>query len=218
MATFQTGKWDFYRGMIDISLPLSEKTAIRAIGAKEYTSGFRNVMRAVDEVHASLRHRLTKNNTFILSSSFIADKNQVESIGYPVRILNYESLQDPNAAPTWDNLVNDFDGDNDGVFGIQLSDLQRQALANSIMENEGVFPFDLGGGSLVSPLSTPNKGKEFRAKLRNDWNIGDNTSLIQQLQYRSYSSYYTRQTGAFNYVYWNRRGEVNADPRAPFGH
>jgi outer membrane receptor protein involved in Fe transport len=81
--------------------------------------------------------------------------------------------------------------------------------------SDGFKPFDLGDGDVISPLSSPNKGEELRVKLKSDWNFSDNGHLVQQLQYRDYESTFSRQTGAYNYVYWNRRGEINADPRAP---
>ena len=64
-------------------------------------------------------------------------------------------------------------------------------------------------------ISRPNEGEEFRIKVRQDIELGDNWSLTQQLQYRSYESEYIRQTSAFNYVYVDRNGTTNLEPRAP---
>lgn len=215
-ASVQFGSWDYYRIMADASLPINEKTSFRIVAAKESTDGYRTVERNVNEIHTSFKYKVADNNTFVLSSSYVDDRNQVESIGYPVRIFNRESLANPDDTNiTWEDLVNDTDADGDGIFGIQLTDDQRVTLANSITANEGLYPFDLNGGNLISPLSKPNDGEEFRIKLRNDWNIGKNSLLTQQVMYRNYASDFTRQTGAFNYVYWNRNGEINANPRAP---
>lgn len=215
-ATAQIGNWNYYRIMADASLPINKKTAFRIVVAKESTDGYRNVEKDVNELHASFKYKLTDNNTFIVSSSYIDDKNQIESVGYPVRIFSRESLADPKDKNiTWEDLVNDSNADGDKYIGIQLTEEQRKELAKSIRTTDGIHPFDLGDGNLISPLSKPNKGKEFRIKLRNDWNISKNTKLTQQLLYRKYNSDFTRQTGAYNYVYWNRRGEINANPRAP---
>jgi len=111
--------------------------------------------------------------------------------------------------------VNDSDADGDGDLGIQLTDDQRDELANSIANNDGREPYDLGDTGLISPLSEPNEGEETRLKIRHDWAISENTMLTQQVQYRQYDSDFIRQTGAFNYIYWDRRDEINADPRAP---
>ena len=162
-----------------------------------------------------LKHKFSKKSEFILSAAFIDDEYQIDAIGDPVRILNEASLTNPSLGYDWTNLINDSDADNDGIFGIQLTDLQRQILANSITSSDGLLPYDLGDGNLISPLSEPNQGKEFRVKLKHDWNISSKTILTQQVLYRGFTSDFTRQTGAFNYVYWNRRGEINAEPRAP---
>lgn len=212
----QVGRWDYYRLMMDASLPLSERWAIRIVAAKEAATGYRSLKRDVNETYATIKYKLAKNNTFILSSAYIEDENQIDAIGNPVRIFNRESLADPSDTDiTWEDLVNDSDADGDGVWGIQLTEEQRRILASSITSTTGIYPYDLGDGNLISPLSDPNKGNEFRVKLRNDWSIGKNTELIQQALFRTYKSNYTRQTGAFNYVYWNRNGEINASPRAP---
>ena len=99
--------------------------------------------------------------------------------------------------------------------GLQLTDAQRDELAASLVSTDGVQPFDLGDTSLISPISRPNEGEEFRVKLRQDLVINDDWSLTQQLQYRTYETEYIRQTSAFNYVYVDRNGTTNLEPRAP---
>lgn len=212
---FKFGKWNHYRGMLDITGPLNEKTSYRIIAATEAENGYRSLGSERNELYTSLKHTFSDKSEFIVSAAYIDDEVQIDAIGNPVRILNEASLINPDTGYVWENLVNDFDADADGVFGVQLTDSQRQILANSITNSDGLLPYDLGNGNLISPLSEPNKGKEFRVKLRHNWSLSENTNLTQQLQYRSYKSDYTRQTGAYNYVYWNRGGEINANPRAP---
>lgn len=212
---FQLGRWNSFRTMLDATAPLSEKTSYRIVGAIGASDGYRDLSNERSELYTSLRHNVSEKSEFILSAAYINDENQIDAIGDPVRILNEASLINPALGYTADNLINDFDADEDGVFGQQLTDAQRQVLANSIADGDGLTPYDLGDGTLISPLSQPNKGKEFRLKLRHDWSLSEKTTLTQQFQYRSYSSDFTRQTGAFNYVYWNRNGEINALPRAP---
>ncbi len=96
-----------------------------------------------------------------------------------------------------------------------MADRINLQLVDSITSKDGLEPYDLGDQGLISPLSEPNEGSEKRVKLRHDLNFGHSGTLTQQLQYRSYDSDFVRQTGAYNYVYWDRRGEINADPRAP---
>ena len=212
---FQYGSWNHYRTMLDVTAPLNDKTSYRIVTATENDNGYRNLSSGRDEAYLSLKHKFSKKSEFILSAAFIDDEYQIDAIGDPVRILNEASLTNPSLGYDWTNLINDSDADNDGIFGIQLTDLQRQILANSITSSDGLLPYDLGDGNLISPLSEPNQGKEFRVKLKHDWNISSKTILTQQVLYRGFTSDFTRQTGAFNYVYWNRRGEINAEPRAP---
>ncbi|GAA3646256.1 TonB-dependent receptor [Flavivirga jejuensis] len=212
---FQYGKWNHYRGMLDVTGPINNKTSYRIVAATEAENGYRDLSSARDELYASLRHNFSNKSEFLLSAAYIDDENQIDAIGDPVRILNEASLIDPDAGYVWENLVNDFDADNDGIFGVQLTDEQRQILANSITDTDGLLPYNLGSGNLISPLSEPNQGEEFRVKLRHNWTLSNNTNFTQQLQYRTYESEFTRQTGGFNYIYWNRNGEINAGARAP---
>ena len=95
--------------------------------------------------------------------------------------LEFKNHDSINGNPNdWTALVNDSDADGDGVLGIQLTDAQRQQLADSIVATDGFQPFDLGNGAVISPLSSPNKGEELRIKLKSEWQISDEISLTQQ--------------------------------------
>ncbi|MCH6256500.1 TonB-dependent receptor [Puniceicoccaceae bacterium K14] len=212
---FAIGAWDHYRGTIDTTGPLSENTGYRVVASIESEDGFRGLSSERNEIYATLSHSISDNHKFSFLASFLDDENQIDSVGDPVRILNFDSLIDPSLGYTWENLVNDFDADGDGERGVQLTDEQRQILADSITSIDGLEPYDLGSGDLISPIAEPDQGEEFRFKVTHDWTFSETTELTHQLQYRTYESNFTRQTGAFNYVYWNRNGEINADPRAP---
>ena len=102
-------------------------------------------------------------------------------MGHPVRIVNQDSI---NGSQTdWTALVNDSDADGDGVFGIQLTDTQRQELANTITNTDGLRPYDLGSGSVISPLSKPNEGEETsrcsNQRLRSDSFISKRSPSLQ---------------------------------------
>lgn len=207
------GQWNTQQIMLDATGPLSDALAYRFIANHESSDGFRGLEQKRTELFSSLLLNTSKDHGLTFSAAYTDDSVQIDSIGHPVRILNHDSIQ--GQATDWQALVNDSDADNDGLFGIQLTDEQRQQLAQSIRMSDGFKPFDLGSGAVISPLSSPNKGEELRGKLKSDWNFSDNGHLVQQLQYRDYESTFSRQTGAYNYVYWNRRGEINANPRAP---
>ena len=209
------GQWQHHSVMLDTTAPINDDTAYRIVANYDSSDGYRDLGSKRNEIYTSLRHRVNENNEFVLSMAYIDDENQVDSVGHPVRIINHDSINDTDGTIGWQDLVNDFDGDEDGVLGLQLTDEQRQALANSIESGDGHSPYDLGSQGLISPLSEPNQGEELRIKLRHDWTINSDTTLTQQLQYRDYDSEFVRQTGAYNYVYWNRSGEINANPRAP---
>ena len=207
------GQWNSQQIMLDATAPLSDALAYRFIANHESSDGYRGLGQERTEVFSSLLLNTSEEHALTFSAAYTDDSVQVDSIGHPVRILNHDSIQ--GQATDWQALVNDSDADNDDVLGIQLTDEQRQQLAQSIEMSDGFKPFDFGDGDVISPLSSPNKGEELRVKLKSDWNFSDNGHLVQQLQYRDYESTFSRQTGAYNYVYWNRRGEINADPRAP---
>lgn len=207
------GSWDTKQLMLDATDGISDNSAYRLVANYESSDGYRGLSQERSELYSTLLLNTHDTHELTLSAAYIDDSMQIDSIGHPVRILNHDSIN--GAANDWMALVNDFDGDGDGNFGIQLTEEQRQQLANSIKTSDGFEPFDLGSQAVISPLSTPNKGEELRFKVKSSWQINGDSHLTQQLQYRDYDSSFTRQTGAYNYVYWNRRGEINADPRAP---
>ncbi|WP_299008928.1 TonB-dependent receptor [uncultured Shewanella sp.] len=209
------GQWDSHSLMFDATAPITEQTAYRLVGSYGSSDGYRELSSERSEIYASLSHQLNDNNKFIFSAAYIDDEVQVDSIGHPVRIMNYDGIDASPGEIGWQDLPNDSDGDGDKKTGIKLTQEQRQQLADSLVSTDGLKPFDLGEQGLISPLSRPNEGQEMRLKLQHEMDIDTNVFLHQQLAYREYSSDFVRQTGAYNYVYWNRKGEINADPRAP---
>ncbi|RJE72163.1 TonB-dependent receptor [Pseudoalteromonas sp. MSK9-3] len=209
------GAWDTYGLMLDASNVLSEEWAYRLVANHDSSDGFRGLGSERNELYATLSFEPNSNHRLLFSTAYIDDEVQVDSVGDPVRILNWDSINSEPGMVSADLLPNDSDADADGNLGIQLTDEQRAVLAASISANDGLHPLNLGESSLISPLSKPNKGEEKRIKLRHDWYFDNKSSLTQQVLYREYDSNLTRQTGAYNYVYWDRRGEINADPRAP---
>lgn len=207
------GQWDSQQIMLDATAPLSDTLAYRVVANYETTDGYRSLGEERSEIYTNLLWETSQAHTLSLTGAYVKDRMQIDSVGDPVRILNHDSVT--GDATDWNNLLNDTDSDNDEKLGIQLSDEQRQALANSITSVDGYHPYALNDSGLISPLSEPNKGEELRIKLKSELAIGDNGHLIQQLQYRDYESEFVRQTGAYNYVYWDRLGEINAAPRAP---
>lgn len=209
------GQWGNYGVMLDATSALTDNTAYRVVANYETEDGYRGLSTERTELYAALSQRISNKNEVLISAAYIDDSVQIDSVGYPVRILSLDDLLVATGSLTATDLPNDTDADGDGTFGVQLTDEQRQQLAESIVATDGLEPYDLGEQGLISPLSKPNDGKELRIKVRQDIDLGDNLLLTHQLLYRDYSSEFTRQTGAFNYVYWNRRGEINANPRAP---
>lgn len=204
------GQWDNQGLMFDATSALSENTAYRIVANTEKSDGYRGLGSKRNEIYGSLLFDLTESQQLVASVAYIDDENQVDSIGHPVRIFNRDSVDGAQGTVTGAQLPND-----PTDKGIQLTEEQRNQLANSITSTDGLNPFDLGSQGLISPISRPNEGKELRLKLDHTIDFSQDTSLRQQLQHRQYESDYVRQTGAYNYVYWNRRGVVNADPRAP---
>jgi outer membrane receptor protein involved in Fe transport len=92
---------------------------------------------------------------------------------------------------------------------------QRKQLADSLSAQDGLRPYALDGTGLISPLSKDNTGQEMRFKMQHTLDITDDIYFNQQLQYREYDTDFTRQTGAYNYVYWERNGQINQSPRGP---
>ena len=204
------GQWDTHGIMFDATSALSDNTAYRLVGNVEKSDGYRGLSSARNELYGSLLFDMTDSQQLVASVAYIDDENQVDSIGHPVRIFNRDSVNGQQGLIGSDELPND-----PTSKGIQLTDAQREQLANSITSTDGLSPFDIGGQGLISPISRPNDGKELRVKFDYTIDFDQDTSLRQQLQHRQYESDFVRQTGAYNYVYWNRRGVVNADPRAP---
>ena len=208
----RAGSYDTYGLTVDLTGPLSEQLAYRLVAATYRENGFRDLSVDRDELYGSLTARFSDNNALTFSAAWVDDEVQVDSVGYPVRIFNAASTA-PSGVPagevTAGNLPNDPGSDQ------QLTEPQIQTLADSLAAGDGLEPFDLGGASLISPLSRPNDGEELRLKLRWEWEPIEGLSIVPSTQWRSYESNYVRQTGAFNYVYWNRRGVVNQPPRAP---
>mgnify|MGYP001253480550 FL=1 len=209
------GQWGNYGIMLDATAALTDNAAYRVVANYETSDGYRDLSSERSELYTSLHQRFSEGHELLISAAYIDDSVQIDSVGYPVRILSLDDIGVATANITAADIPNDADGDGDGRFGIVLTDQQRQQLANSITSAEGIEPYNLGDQGLISPLSSPNDGKESRIKVRHDITLPNNVMLTHQFLYRDYSSDFTRQTGAFNYVYWNRRGEINANPRAP---
>ena len=215
------GQWNNRGIMFDATSAINDTVAYRLVANSEKSDGYRGLSSARNELYGSLRFNLTNDQELIVSTAYIDDKNQVDSIGHPVRIFNLDSVAVAAADITWQDLPNDATwvaptADKAGYFkGLQLTEEQRTVLANSIAATDGLKPYDLGSQGLISPVSRPNEGKEIRFKVNHTINFDINSSLRQQFQFRNYKSDFVRQTGAYNYVYWNRRGVTNANPRAP---
>ena len=210
------GKWGHYRVMVDLTGPISEKLSYRFVSASEVEEGYRDVSSERFENYGSLKYETDKHQ-FILSSAYIEDAVQIDPTGNPVRLVSTSLLGNPeDGGYNWENLVNDTGLDSSGNFsGVQLTDEQRQILANSLTNTDGYEPFDIGDATLVSPLATPNKGKEFRVKLRHEWKPSETVNITNQVLYRNYSSDYVRQTGALNYSYYQQSGIIHNDTRSP---
>jgi len=208
----RAGDYDTYGVSVDTTGPLGERLAYRLVGSVYREDGFRDLAVNRDEAYASVAAKFSETSRLTFSAAWIDDEVQVDSVGYPVRIFNAASTSPPGVPAgqvTAANLPND------PASSQQLSDDQRQALASSLAPGDGLEPFDLDGASLISPLARPNDGEELRLKLRWEWEPVAGLHITPSTQWRSYESDYVRQTGAFNYVYWNRRGVVNQPPRAP---
>ncbi len=205
------GQWNTYNLTLDLTSPITDKLAYRVVAATQNSDGYRDVGKERNEVYASLRYLLNESNEFLLSGAYIKDSVQIDSVGDPIRIFNSASVGGKTAGEvTWKDLVND-----PSKKGLQLSEDQRKQLAGSLRPDDGVLPFNLGKGNLISPISRPNEGEEFRIKLHYTTRFGERAELVQQLQFRDYKTKFIRQTGAFNYVYWKRQGVINRPPRSP---
>jgi len=205
------GQWDSYSLALDSTSAITDDLAYRVMAKTASSDGFRDLKEQRDEIYSSLKYVLNDQQSFVLSGAYIKDAIAVDSIGHPIRIFNSESVNGLTAGEvSGADLVND-----PTASGIQLSEAQRNELANSLASNDGLTPFNFGTNGIISPMAKDNEGEELRFKLAHNYYISDDLFLNQQLQYRNYTSSFARQTGAYNYVYWNRRGVINQDPRAP---
>ncbi|KZN63779.1 hypothetical protein N473_15795 [Pseudoalteromonas luteoviolacea CPMOR-1] len=221
----KVGSWNTYGLMLDATNAITDDLAYRVVLNHERSDGYRDLQQDRDEVYASLKFEASKDHALLFSAAYINDAMQVDSVGDPVRIVNWDSINGDPRKLTGADLPNDpkFITNEAGkieYLGIQLTEAQREQLAASINTTDGLRPIDLGDSSLISPLSTPNDGQELRFKLRHDWHLGEESTLTQQVLWREYDSDLVRQTGAYNYVYWNRSDRahgsiINANPRAP---
>ncbi|OEG74658.1 TonB-dependent receptor [Shewanella colwelliana] len=209
--TAEVGQWQTYSLALDTTAGLTENLAYRLVAKSARSDGYREIGTDRDEVYGSLKYQFDDDQDLMLSVAYIKDAIAVDSIGHPIRIYNADSVGGKTAGDvSWEDLTNDPNG-----IGIQLTDEQRQQLANSLSSNDGLTPYAFGHAGIISPMAKDNEGEELRFKLTHNLFLTDNLFLNQQLQYRDYQSGFARQTGAYNYVYWNRSGTINADPRAP---
>jgi outer membrane receptor protein involved in Fe transport len=207
----EIGQWDSYALSIDSTGSLTDELAYRVVAKSSRSDGYRDIGTDRDEIYTSLKFVFDEQQDLMLSASYIKDAIAVDSVGHPIRIYNAESVGGKTAGEaTWQELINDPAGE-----GIQLSDEQRQQLADSLSPSDGLTPYQFGHNGIISPMAKDNEGEELRFKLTHNIFLLDNLFFNQQLQHRDYTSGFSRQTGAYNYVYWNRRGTINADPRAP---
>lgn len=207
----ELGQWDSYALSIDSTGGLTDKLAYRVVGKTARSDGYRDIGTDRDEIYTSLKYVFDDSQDLMLSASYIKDAIAVDSIGHPIRIYNAESVGGKSAGDAqWEDLINDPEGK-----GIQLTDEQRQQLADSLAASDGLTPYQFGHNGIISPMAKDNEGEELRFKLTHNIFFNENLFLNQQLQYRDYTSGFARQTGAYNYVYWDRKGTINADPRAP---
>lgn len=209
--TADLGQWNTYALELDSTAAITDDLAYRVLVKSARSDGYRDLNNDRDEAYLSFKYVFSDSHDIMLSTAYIKDGIAVDSIGHPIRIYNAESVGGKGAGDvSWTDLVNAPNG-----VGIQLSDAQRQQLAESLAANDGLTPYTFGHNGIISPMAKDNEGEEFRVKLTHNINFTDNLYFNQQLQYRDYDSGFVRQTGAYNYVYWNRRGTINADPRAP---
>nr|WP_209328051.1 TonB-dependent receptor [Pseudoalteromonas sp. PA2MD11] len=207
----ELGQWDSYSLGFDSTAALTDNLAYRVNAKTARSDGYRDLKDDRDEIYGALKYVLSDKQDIMISAAYIKDAIAVDSIGHPIRIFNSDSVNGKTAGEvTAADLINDATAQ-----GLQLTDQQRQQLADSLAANDGLTPYTFGHNGIISPMANDNEGEELRFKLTHNYFITDNLFLNQQLQYRNYESSFARQTGAYNYVYWNRNGVINADPRAP---
>ncbi|MEZ9199029.1 TonB-dependent receptor [Shewanella sp. 10N.286.54.B9] len=209
--TAEVGQWDTYSLSVDSTAGITDNLAYRVVAKTARSDGYRDIGTDRDEIYSSLKYVMSDTQDLMLSASYIKDAIAVDSIGHPIRIFNAESVGGKGAGEvSWEDLINDPNN-----AGLQLTDEQRQQLAASLANSDGQTPYAFGNAGIISPMAKDNEGEELRFKLTHNIYFNDNLFLNQQLQYRNYTSGFARQTGAYNYVYWNRRGKINEEPRAP---
>lgn len=209
--TAELGQWNSYSVEMDSTAGITDDLAYRVLVKTQRSDGYRDLSNDRDEAYVSFKYVLSDAQDIMLSTAYIKDAIAVDSIGHPIRIYNAESVGGKTAGEAnWQDLINDPTGK-----GVQLSDAQRQQLANSLAANDGLTPYTFGHNGIISPMAKDNEGEELRVKLTHNIAFTNDLTLNHQLQLRNYDSGFARQTGAYNYVYWNRRGTINADPRAP---
>lgn len=207
----ELGQWDSYSLSFDSTNAITDDLAYRVMAKTASSDGFRDLKEDRDEIYTSLKYVLNDKQNIMLSAAYIKDEIAVDSIGHPIRIYNAETANGLSAGEvTGADLVNDPTGS-----GVQLSDAQRDQLANSLSASDGLTPYSFGTNGIISPMADANEGEELRFKLTHNYYITDDLFLNQQLQYRNYTSSFARQTGAYNYVYSTRDSIINNDPRAP---
>jgi outer membrane receptor protein involved in Fe transport len=208
---FVVGQWNNYGVMVDATGGLSEDSAYRVVANYETSDGYRGLSSERSELYASLSHEFSKNNSVLFNAAYIDDAIQVDSVGDPVRLIDLSLIESDPGSITADDLAN---GD-ESEGALQLTEAQRETLASTLTKTDGWQPFDLGDKGLISPISTPNEGEELRLKVRQDLDFSNDWRLTHQFLYRNYSTQYVRQTAAYNYIYHDRNGVINLDPRAP---
>ncbi|ABV88247.1 TonB-dependent receptor [Shewanella pealeana] len=209
--TAEVGQWNTYSLEADSTAAITDDLAYRVVAKTARSDGYRDIGTDRDEIYTSLKYVLDDSQDLMLSASYIKDAIAVDSIGHPIRIFNSASVGGKTAGEvSWEDLINDPNN-----AGIQLTEAQRKQLVDSLASNDGLTPYAFGNAGIISPMAKDNEGEELRFKLTHNIYFTDNLFLNQQLQYRDYTSGFARQTGAYNYVYWDRRGVINADPRAP---
>ncbi|MBB1386063.1 TonB-dependent receptor [Pseudoalteromonas sp. SG45-5] len=207
----ELGQWDSYALSVDSTNAITDDLAYRVLAKTASSNGFRDLKENRDEIFTSLKYVFSDKQNIMLSAAYIKDAIAVDSIGHPIRIFNSASVNGLTAGEvTGADLVNDATS-----AGLQLNESQRDQLASSLSASDGLTPYSFGTNGIISPMAKDNEGEELRFKLTHNYYITDDLFLNQQLQYRNYTSSFARQTGAYNYVYWDRRGVINQDPRAP---
>ncbi|TMO82111.1 TonB-dependent receptor, partial [Pseudoalteromonas ruthenica] len=119
--------------------------AYRVMAKTASSDGFRDLKEQRDEIYSSLKYELNDQQSFVLSGAYIKDAIAVDSIGHPIRIFNNESVNGLTAGEvSGADLVND-----PTASGLQLSEVQRDELANSLASNDGLTPFNFGTNGII---------------------------------------------------------------------